>query len=149
VLAPLNVPGIRKSLTEGGNKDFEIVELDGLNHMFQTSQTGLRREYVTIQETFNPAALAVIGIGSSVTPLRSVELHEPLIAFFPDCYSSPLANTAAADGGDLCAEQLAVRRRRSGPEETVGESIDPDWIPCSALQHRTGRIESRVPLVDQ
>ena len=26
VLAPLNVPGIRQALTEGGNKDFEIVD---------------------------------------------------------------------------------------------------------------------------
>ena len=61
MLAPLNVPGIRKALTEGGNKDFEIVELEGLNHLFQMSQTGLMNEYVTIQETFNPAALKVIG----------------------------------------------------------------------------------------
>ncbi len=61
VLAPLNVPAIRKALTEGGNKDFEIIELDGLNHMFQMSQTGLMNEYATIQETFNPAALKAIG----------------------------------------------------------------------------------------
>ena len=61
VLAPLNVPGIRQALTEGGNKDFEIVELEGLNHLFQMSQTGSMNEYVTIQETFNPAALKVIG----------------------------------------------------------------------------------------
>jgi hypothetical protein len=61
VLPRLNVPGIRKALTEGGNTAFEIVELEGLNHMFQMSQTGSMNEYVTIQETFNPAALKVIG----------------------------------------------------------------------------------------
>ena len=61
VLHLLNVPGIRRALTEGGNKDFEIVELEGLNHLFQMSQTGSMNEYVTIQETFNPAALKVIG----------------------------------------------------------------------------------------
>ena len=72
VLAPLNVPGIRKALTEGGNKDFEIIELEGLNHMFQMSGTGLMSEYVTIQETFNPGALKAIGdwIVRHTTPAR-------------------------------------------------------------------------------
>ena len=71
VLASLNVPGIRQALTEGGNKDFEIVELEGLNHLFQMSQTGSMNEYVTIQETFNPAALKVIGdwIARHTTPI--------------------------------------------------------------------------------
>jgi pimeloyl-ACP methyl ester carboxylesterase len=61
VLHRLNLPGIRQALTEGGNRDFEIVELDGLNHLFQKSQTGMMSEYVTIQETFNPRALEAIG----------------------------------------------------------------------------------------
>ncbi|MES2123357.1 MAG: alpha/beta fold hydrolase [Gemmatimonadota bacterium] len=61
VLPALNVHAIRRALTEGGNKDFTIVELPGLNHLFQLSQTGSMDEYLTIQETFNPGAMKVIG----------------------------------------------------------------------------------------
>lgn len=61
VLSDLNTPEIRKALTEGGNTDFEIVVLDGLNHLFQTCETGALSEYLTIQETFSPKALKIIG----------------------------------------------------------------------------------------
>ena len=61
VLPDLNMPEIRRALTEGGNEDFEMVELEGLNHLFQESETGSMNEYVTIQETFNPLALEKIG----------------------------------------------------------------------------------------
>ena len=61
VLPDLNMPEIEKALTEGGNKDFEMVELDGLNHLFQECKTGSMSEYVSIQETFNPLALEKIG----------------------------------------------------------------------------------------
>jgi pimeloyl-ACP methyl ester carboxylesterase len=61
VLPGLNMPEIEKALTHGGNKDFEMIELEGLNHMFQKCETGAIGEYVSIQETFNPAALARIG----------------------------------------------------------------------------------------
>jgi pimeloyl-ACP methyl ester carboxylesterase len=61
VLPDLNLPEIRKALGEGGNGDFEIIVLDGLNHLFQTCDTGSMAEYITIQETFNPAALKIIG----------------------------------------------------------------------------------------
>jgi pimeloyl-ACP methyl ester carboxylesterase len=61
VLPDLNMPEIKKALTAGGNQDFEIVELEGLNHLFQQCETGAMSEYVTIQETFNPKALKKIG----------------------------------------------------------------------------------------
>lgn len=61
VLPDLNLPEIEKALIEGGNDDFEVIELDGLNHLFQQSDTGSISEYATIQETFNPVALATIG----------------------------------------------------------------------------------------
>lgn len=61
VLPDLNVPEIRKALIAGGNKDFEIVELEGLNHLFQECNTGAMDEYAGIQETFNPKALKRIG----------------------------------------------------------------------------------------
>ena len=38
-----------------------VVELEGLNHLFQTAETGAPSEYATIEETFSPNALAVIG----------------------------------------------------------------------------------------
>jgi uncharacterized protein len=52
-----NLPAIRKALEAGGNKDFEIDELDGLNHLFQTAKTGAVGEYGEIEETMSPVAL--------------------------------------------------------------------------------------------
>jgi len=52
-----NLPPIRKALESGGNKNFEIDELPGLNHLFQTSKTGGIAEYSEIEETMSPIAL--------------------------------------------------------------------------------------------
>lgn len=52
-----NLPAIRKALEEGGNKNIEIVELPGLNHLFQTCNTGALSEYAQIDETIAPVAL--------------------------------------------------------------------------------------------
>jgi len=56
----LNLPAIKKALEDGGNKHFEIVELPGLNHLFQTAGTGGVAEYERIEETIAPAALQKI-----------------------------------------------------------------------------------------
>lgn len=56
-----NVPPIEKALKAGGNKQYTIKVMPGLNHLFQKSETGLPTEYANIEETFNPAALKVIG----------------------------------------------------------------------------------------
>ena len=53
----LNLPALRKALTEGGNKHFEAVEMPGMNHLFQVAKTGLPSEYETIEETMSPAVL--------------------------------------------------------------------------------------------
>jgi uncharacterized protein len=55
-----NLPVIRKALQEGGNTNFEVVELPGLNHLFQTSKTGSPAEYARIEETMSPVAMAKI-----------------------------------------------------------------------------------------
>jgi pimeloyl-ACP methyl ester carboxylesterase len=55
-----NLPVIEKMLKAAGNKDFEIVRLPGLNHLFQTAQTGSPMEYARIEETIAPAALETI-----------------------------------------------------------------------------------------
>jgi fermentation-respiration switch protein FrsA (DUF1100 family) len=57
VLPDQNLPVIRKALEEAGNKHFEIDELSGLNHLFQTAKTGNPAEYSQIEETMSPIAL--------------------------------------------------------------------------------------------
>ncbi len=60
VLPNVNLPAIRKALQEGGNKRFEVVEMPGLNHLFQTAKTGAISEYGKIEETISPLALEKI-----------------------------------------------------------------------------------------
>lgn len=60
VLPDQNLPVIRKALEEAGNKRFEIDELPGLNHLFQTAKTGSPAEYAQIEETMSPVALEKI-----------------------------------------------------------------------------------------
>ncbi len=60
VPAKENLREIEKALKKGGNKNFKIVELPDLNHLFQTSKTGSPSEYSKITETFSPKALKII-----------------------------------------------------------------------------------------
>jgi len=55
-----NLPAISRALRAGGNRDVSAVELPGLNHLFQTSSTGMPAEYGALEETFAPAALDTI-----------------------------------------------------------------------------------------
>ncbi len=55
-----NLPVIRKALADGGNKNFEVDELPGLNHLFQTAKTGAISEYSEIEETMSPVAMEKI-----------------------------------------------------------------------------------------
>jgi pimeloyl-ACP methyl ester carboxylesterase len=52
-----NLEGIAAALKEGGNKDVTITVMPQLNHLFQTSKTGVPTEYGEIQETISPLAL--------------------------------------------------------------------------------------------
>jgi pimeloyl-ACP methyl ester carboxylesterase len=56
-----NLPEIEAALREGGNKDFTVRELPGLNHLFQTAKKGTPDEYAKIEETISPTALKLIG----------------------------------------------------------------------------------------
>ncbi len=56
-----DLEAISKSLSEGGNKNFKVEELQGLNHLFQTANTGSPAEYAKIEETIAPKALNAIG----------------------------------------------------------------------------------------
>jgi uncharacterized protein len=44
-----------------GNKRYMALELDGLNHLFQTAGSGLPEEYGNIEETISPKALEALG----------------------------------------------------------------------------------------
>ncbi|MFI3315613.1 MAG: alpha/beta hydrolase [Rikenellaceae bacterium] len=55
-----NLSAIESALTKGGNSNFEIAYLEGLNHMFQTTETGEISEYTELEETFSESALEVI-----------------------------------------------------------------------------------------
>lgn len=55
-----NLPAIEAALKSGGNPDFQVRELKGLNHLFQHCQIGSPAEYGKLSETFAPEALEVI-----------------------------------------------------------------------------------------
>ena len=55
-----NLSAIEDALKRGGNKNYEIKMLFGLNHLFQTSSTGAISEYGQIEETFSTLALETI-----------------------------------------------------------------------------------------
>lgn len=61
VPAKENLRAIQQALHDGGNTAVTIRELPQLNHLFQTTTTGLPSEYGAIEETFAPAALQLIG----------------------------------------------------------------------------------------
>ncbi|MDR2127278.1 MAG: lysophospholipase [Prevotellaceae bacterium] len=71
-----NLDGIKKALEKGGNKDFTIKELDGLNHLFQKCNTGSPAEYATIKQTFSPVAMREISdwILNKVTLSENIQI---------------------------------------------------------------------------
>ena len=61
VPAKEDLEAIDQALKDAGNKDYKIVLLPNLNHLFQTSKTGAPSEYAEIEETIAPVALQTIG----------------------------------------------------------------------------------------
>ena len=61
VPAKEDLAAIEQALKEGGNRDYKIVLLPKLNHLFQTSNTGAPSEYGEIEETIAPIALQTMG----------------------------------------------------------------------------------------
>jgi len=55
-----NLSAIEEALIKGGNINFEVKMLPGLNHLFQTSTTGAISEYGKIEETISPIALELM-----------------------------------------------------------------------------------------
>jgi fermentation-respiration switch protein FrsA (DUF1100 family) len=60
VVAKENLAAIEEALKAGGNGNFLVKELEGLNHLFQTANTGNETEYSKIEETFSPIAMELI-----------------------------------------------------------------------------------------
>lgn len=56
-----NLAAIAEALKAGGNKDYTVVEVPKLNHLFQTSETGSPAEYGRIEETISPTVLELVG----------------------------------------------------------------------------------------
>lgn len=56
-----NLPPIEAALEAGGNSDYTVRSLPGLNHLFQTSDTGSVAAYGTIEETISPGVLELVG----------------------------------------------------------------------------------------
>ena len=61
VSSKVNLPAIESALKTAGNKNYKTVELPGLNHLFQHTKTGAVSEYGTIEESFSPEALKIMG----------------------------------------------------------------------------------------
>jgi uncharacterized protein len=60
VSAKQNVPVIEAALRAAGNSQFTIRTFPELNHLFQTSKTGLVTEYAEIEETMAPIVLETV-----------------------------------------------------------------------------------------
>jgi uncharacterized protein len=61
VPAKEDLDAIDQALKEAGNRDYKIVLLPNLNHLFQTTKTGAPSEYAEIEETIAPIALQTMG----------------------------------------------------------------------------------------
>jgi dienelactone hydrolase len=60
VNAEQNLPAIREALKKSGNRKVKTTLLPSHNHLFQHCTTGSPSEYITIEETFSPEALALM-----------------------------------------------------------------------------------------
>ncbi len=58
VPSKINLEAIKSALEKGGNKQVTTIEFPSLNHLFQECETGLPNEYMLIEQTFSPVALA-------------------------------------------------------------------------------------------
>ena len=57
VLPATNLEGFRKSLKKSSSKKYDVKELKGLNHLFQTCNECHTGEYSTLDETLSPSLL--------------------------------------------------------------------------------------------
>jgi pimeloyl-ACP methyl ester carboxylesterase len=60
VVAGPNLAGIRACLQKSHSPKYDVIELPGLNHLFQTCIKCSPSEYGDLEETFSPAALGIM-----------------------------------------------------------------------------------------
>jgi pimeloyl-ACP methyl ester carboxylesterase len=60
VIAATNLEGIRTSLQKSHSPKYDVIQLPGLNHLFQTCTLCNLAEYGDLEETFSPKALAIM-----------------------------------------------------------------------------------------
>ena len=58
---PENLSDSCSALESSGNKEFTVVEIEGVNHLFQKAQSGSPALYGAIEETIAPEVLTAIG----------------------------------------------------------------------------------------
>ena len=61
VIAVTNLQGIQQSLQKSKSPNYDIKEIPGLNHLFQTCTTCNPAEYNSLEESFSPVALEMMG----------------------------------------------------------------------------------------
>jgi len=55
-----NLEAIEQAMIFGANPNYKILEMPGLNHLFQKAESGAPAEYSTIEETISPEVLDII-----------------------------------------------------------------------------------------
>lgn len=86
-----NLGEIEKALKAGKNKDFTVKPLTGLNHLFQPATTGQIEEYMKIETTFAPEALAEISGWLSAHTAAPAKPAEPAKPAAPAAPAKPAA----------------------------------------------------------
>jgi pimeloyl-ACP methyl ester carboxylesterase len=61
VIAATNLKGIQESLKKSKSPKYNVIEIPGLNHLFQTCIQCNPAEYNDLEESFSPAALDIMG----------------------------------------------------------------------------------------
>jgi pimeloyl-ACP methyl ester carboxylesterase len=60
IIASSNLAGIKASLQKSQSPRYDVIELPGLNHLFQTCIRCSPAEYGNLEETFSPTALTIL-----------------------------------------------------------------------------------------
>ncbi len=60
LISSLNNPAIEIALLQAGNDNYQMLELNDVNHLFQRCETGLRDEYSELEEPFDEEILELI-----------------------------------------------------------------------------------------
>ena len=61
VVSESNLAGIKEALAKSKSPKYDVKEMPGLNHLFQKCGNCSLKEYASLDETFSPDALKVIG----------------------------------------------------------------------------------------